>query len=810
MRDDAAWRAEAHALAVLEFPRVLERIADHAVSEPGRRAVLALRPRHELEAVREALATADEMVSLILRLESWSPPDIPDAGPLVARLELEGSVLDVEHLGEMVRLLRSSRVVRADLRKFPDDLPRMADLGGRMLRLQEVESRLERSMDPAGGLSDAASQDLGRVRKSLRGSRASLVRRLERYVRRLPEHLRVPDGSVTVRAGRYCVPIRREGMSQVGGIVHDESATHRTIFVEPPEAIETMNRIAELEREEVREVHRVLRDLTALLRPDADGLAESLAALGEADSLYARARYALEHGGSCPEVSATRGNSGVRAYRAVNARHPLLDSGGEPVVPFHLDLLADDRVLLISGPNAGGKTVLLKAIGLLSAMAQAGIVPPVGQGTRFPLFRSYFAIIGDEQSIQASLSTFSAQVEGLRLILDDAGADSLVLVDELGGNTDPAEGAALAAAVLLRLATQAGLSVVTTHLGELKDLAAQEPTIVNASLQFDTEEMRPTFRLIRDRPGRSYALEIARRLGLPDDVLSTALSRLTGSERRVDALLGDLEHREAEAERLVVEARSSTRRSRENERRVEEGLERLELRERAVEREAREKVERYLLEARKKVEAEVQRLREAAEHPTESVGSERGAFESAVRAARSGVEELLRDTRTPRADESAESAGIPSGLRVGSAARSRSLGVVGDLLELRGDEAVLEAGEIRFLLTPSDLEPVEHGVRASMPVRGSVPLPEIAPATEVDLRGLRVEEVETALALGLDGAIVNDVPSLRIIHGKGTGALRQEVARILDGDSRVTSYRAGGFQEGGSGVTVVEFKDTRD
>jgi DNA mismatch repair protein MutS2 len=473
-------------------------------------------------------------------------------------------------------------------------------------------------------------------------------------------------------------------------------------------------------------------------------------------------------------------------------------------------LQADDRVLLISGPNAGGKTVLLKAIGLLSAMAQAGIVPPVGPGTRFPLFRSYFAIIGDEQSIQASLSTFSAQVEGLRLILDDADGDSLVLVDELGGNTDPAEGAALAAAVLLRLATQAGLSVVTTHLGELKDLAAHEPTIVNASLQFDTEAMRPTFRLLRDRPGRSYALEIARRSGLPEDVLLTARSRLTGSERRVDELLGDLEHREAEVERLVVEARLSARRSRENEQRLQEVTERLERREKAIEREGREKVERYLLEARKKVEAEVERLREAVERSTGSADFDRGAFKSAVREARSGVEDLLRDMRTSREDERAEPAGIPPGLHVGSAARSRSLGVVGDLLELRDDEAVLEAGGIRFSLAPSDLEPVEHGVHASSPIRGSIPMPEIAPATEVDLRGLRVDEVETALAPGLDGAVVNDVPSLRIIHGKGTGALRQEVARILDGDTRVRSYRAGGFQEGGSGVTVVEFKDTSD
>jgi DNA mismatch repair protein MutS2 len=797
-------RAERHALTVLEFPRVLDRIAMHASSKPGRRDVMSLRPWREPDAVDEALAVTDEMVGLLLRLEQWSPPPIPDAGPVVRKAGVEGAALDPEQLASILALLRASRRARADLRKFADDLSRLADLGDRMARLPEIESRLDRSLDPNGGLSDAASPDLGRIRKSLRGSRSSLVRRLERYVRQLPERLQVTDASVTLRAGRYCVPIRREGMSQVGGIVHDESATHRTVFVEPPEAIEAMNRIAELERDEVREIQRVLRELTELLRPEEPALTQSLLALAEADSLYARARYALEHGGCRPVVATDDRSAGGVSYRAVDARHPLLETTGEPVVSFHLDLHADERVLLISGPNAGGKTVLLKAIGLLSAMAQSGIIPPVAEGTRLPLFRSFHAIIGDEQSIQASLSTFSAQVEGLRQILETADGCSLVLVDELGGNTDPAEGGALAAAVLLRLAAQGGLSVVTTHLGELKDLAAQETAIVNASLQFDTEAMRPTFRLLRDRPGRSYALEIARRLGLPDDVLATARSRLTGGERRVEALLSELEEREAEVARLAVEARLAAHQTSETRHNLDETVERLEKREKEVEKEARKRVERYLLDARRSVEREVERLREL--HSAISAGSpaEREAVDAAVRETRAGIEQLLRESRVSEEEDPPNREVAGDSLVVGEGARSRSLAVEGELLEIRGHEAVLESGGMRFTLPLADLEPTGRAIRgrASQP---APPLPEIAPTTEIDVRGLRVEEVERALSQGLDAAFVNDVPSLRIIHGKGTGALRQEVARVLEGDGRVQTYRLGGFQEGGSGVTVVEF-----
>lgn len=803
------------ALQLLDWEAILERIARHATSGEGRGHVLGLRPRRDPSAVEEALRTADEMVGLLLGGE-WSPPPVPEARAGLRRLAVEGSVLEPRELIAISALLGSSRRARADLRRRPDELPRLAAIGARLLKDPELEGRLGAAFDESGGVADAASPDLRRIRRSVRSARASVVRRLEAFIRALPARVQVPDASVTIRAGRYCVPIRREGKSEVGGIVHDESATHQTVFVEPPVAIEPMNRLAELEREERREVERVLRALTAAARPRARELAASLDALAETDSLYARARWALAHGGARPEVVDPAGRQGA-AVRLVAAHHPLLLEAGEPSVPFDLDLAADETVLLVSGPNAGGKTVLLKTLGVTSLLAQAGVLPPVGPGTRLPLFRRFFAVIGDEQSIAASLSSFSAQVASLQEALARADASSLVLLDEVGGNTDPAEGAALAAAVLLRLAGQARLTVATTHLGALKALAAEDPRIVNASLQFDTAALRPTFRLLRDRPGRSYALEIARRLGLPGDVLAEARSRLGEEERRTESLLAELERREAELERLTAEARVRERRAREREEASGETERRAAAREQRLEREGRTRAERYLREARKEVAAEIERLREAFARTGDGDPAAREAAEEAAGEVRSRLERRLREARHEARGGEERQAAAPEGVEPGARVRSRSLGLTGTVGECRGDRAMLEAGEIRIEVPVGDLEPVDppaaggRSGRAGRPARSADrPLPELSARTEVDLRGLRVEEVAATLQPAVDAAVVADLPFVRIIHGKGTFAVRDEVRRLLDADPRVRRIRAGGFEEGGGGVTVIEFEGGAD
>lgn len=804
---------EARALRLLEWGPILERIAALAGSEEGKAHVRRLRPWRESGRVDEALRTTDEMVGLLLRGE-WAPPSIPEARATLRRLAVDGSVLEPRELLAIAALLASSRRARGDLRRQPDDLPRLAEIGGRLLKDAELERRLGDALDESGGVADSASPELRRLRRSLRSARASVVRRLETFMRALPSRMQVSDASVTVRAGRYCVPIRREGRSEVGGIVHDESATHRTVFVEPPMAIEPMNRLASLEREEAREVARVLRELTAEARPRAAALVDSLDALAETDSLWARARWALGHGGVRPEVVDPERPEGA-AVRLVSAHHPLLLATGEPSVPFDLDLAAGETVLLVSGPNAGGKTVLLKTIGAISLLAQAGVIPPAGPGTRLPLFRSFFAVIGDEQSIAASLSSFSAQVASLREALSRAGPASLVLLDEIGGNTDPAEGAALAAAVLLKLAGQARLTVATTHLGALKALASEDGRIVNASLQFDMAALRPTFRLLRDRPGRSYALEIATRLGLPADVLAEARARVGDAERRTEALLAELERREAELERLTAEARLRERRSRDAEESAAEAGRRITAREKELERTSRARAEEYLKEARREVAAEIERLRRAFASAGEGRDApSRATATEAAGAARSWIERRLRETREAAEPAATGDAGPAEGLEPGARVRSRSLGLVGTVDELRGDRALLDAGEVRIEVPVADLEPAgpadrdggRDRPRASRPFRApDRPLPELQVRTEIDLRGLRVEEVQAALQAAVDAAVVSDLPFLRVIHGKGTFAVRDEVRRLLEPDRRVRRLRPGGFEEGGAGVTVIEF-----
>jgi DNA mismatch repair protein MutS2 len=791
----------------MEFGAALEAVAAHAATAAGAAHVRGLRPSGDPDMARSRLDTTDEMVSLVLR-HDWAVPTIPELGGALERLSVAGSALDEAQLIAVGRLLAASRQVRSDLRRDPDGLARLHRLAEVLVAEGGLEKRVQESFAASGDLADGASAELRRIRRDLRGARSEIVARLEAYVRKLPSRFQVPDASVTVRAGRYCIPIRREGASHVGGIVHDESSTHQTLFVEPPSAIDAMNRVASLEREEKREVHRVLLELSDELRPHAEALRASYRTLAEADSLNARARYALEHGGKKPRLDAPGDEAPIEILDGV---HPLLLAGGEPAVPFSLRLNPDERVLLISGPNAGGKTVTLKAIGLLSALAQSGVIPPVGENTRLPVFGRFFAVIGDEQSISASLSTFSAQVASIGEILDQAASASLVLLDEVGGATDPAEGAALAAVVLLRLADEARLTVATTHLGALKELAAESPAVVNASLQFDAEHLRPSFVLVRDRPGRSYALEIAGRLGLPPELIERARARLSDSERRMEQVLAELEQAEAELSRLTGDARADARELERRAARLEERERDVASRRKRLEREGREAADRYLLEARQDVEAVIEELRAAAGL---AAGNQELGEEEAT-SARRRVEDLLRESReaAPGPDPGTPGpagADRPGPLAPGDRVTSRSLGVTGEVAEVRPGGVIVEAGGMRFTLPPDDLSPADPRSEParSRPERPPPP-PELEAHPEVDLRGLRVDEVRRPLLAALDAAIVADLGRLVVIHGKGTGALREEVGRLVGDDPRIATVRPGGFDEGGSGVTVLELKTGR-
>ncbi|HEX8829558.1 MAG TPA: hypothetical protein VF705_00240, partial [Longimicrobium sp.] len=436
-----------HALNVLEYRDALDIVARYASSALGAGAVRALEPSADLGWIEPELARVDQMRGFLRGDSGWYIPAIPDVRDPLRKLRVEGSVLDGTQLRDVATLLASSRVTRRAFHNQAASFPLLAMMTSALVEAEKDEAEIGRTVDENGHVRDEASPLLYRTRREIKSARNRLVERLAAYVSSLPAHYQVPDASVTVREGRFVIPIRREGRGEVGGIVHDESGTGATLFVEPPVAVEMMNRLRELEATEQREVTRILRELSARLRPLQPELLATLDAMVALDSVYARARYAIKSDGHVPRLLP----AGTEEYEVVNGYHPVLQARNEAVVPFHLRMEPGERTLLISGPNTGGKTVLLKAIGLISLLAQSGIVPPVGPHSTLPVFRQVFADIGDEQSIEASLSTFSAHLKNLREAMDGAGWESLVLTDEIGSGTDPVEGGALARAILIEL-----------------------------------------------------------------------------------------------------------------------------------------------------------------------------------------------------------------------------------------------------------------------------------------------------------------------------------------------------------------------
>jgi DNA mismatch repair protein MutS2 len=789
-----------HALQVLQYPEAVELVAGHASSTLGAEAVRSLHPSDALAWVSEELRRVDQMVGFLLRAQDWFVPAIPDLRSALQRLGVEGSAWDGTTLRDTAELLRSARSVRRSILQHSEDFALLGQIAERLTKLEEPEERIRHAIDDAGEVRDNASRELLRLRRDMRGARSRIVQKLEQYMGTLASRFQVTDASVSVRDGRYVIPIRREGRTEVGGIVHDESATGNTLFIEPPIAIDLMNELRRLELAETREVQRILRELTESLRPYRAELVETLDALVEIDSLFARARYALAYNGRRPEVL----ERGTSEYVVEAGYHPLLLAGPERVVPFDLRLDPGERTLLVSGPNTGGKTVLLKAIGLISALTQAGIIPPIGQGTRLPLFSDIFADIGDEQSIEASLSTFSAHVRNLREVLEGADGDSLVLIDEIGSGTDPAEGAALAQAILAELTRRGTLTVATTHLGQLKLLASEQRGVVNASLQFDAVELKPTYRLLKGIPGRSYGLAIARRLRFPADVLSRAEEFLPKEERDFGNLLLELEAKERTLQAAVDDAEQARRETAALRGEVEQREAAVRTREREAERRARQQARDLLLASREEVELAIREVREAAESAARPA-----ELEESFRAARRRIEERARRMagRTPEPEpvEKRSAEGITIGTRV----RVGATGAEGTVIELRDDRATVEAGGLRMQVHTGDLAAVDTAAPTQRvgPRRTSGwTSPDTDASSEIDLRGLRADEVPSQLLPALDAAIQVGLPSLRIIHGKGTGALREVVTELLRADRRIGRFRPGGLGEGGTGVTVAELR----
>jgi len=777
----------------LDLDQVLDVVAGHARGPLGAERVRRRRPHDDPVVARLELAPVAELLTLWDRGVVIDVPPVPEVGPVLARLRVEGSVLNGVELAALKQSLAAARIAVAELKRIETEAPLVAALAV-PLPDRKLDQRLADAINDEGEVLDTASPALFRARREIHAARDRLVKKLETVLRNLDGQAAPAGAQVTIRGDRYVIPIRRDSRQRPEGIVHDESASHGTLFVEPTAAIESGNALRAAVVEAEREELKVLRELTERARPDAGLLAAAHAMCVAGDDLVARVRYAHEVKAAVPTIGSDR-------LVLVRARHPLLLARGLDVVPFDLSLEPGERTLLISGPNAGGKTVLLKTVGIAVQLAQSGIVPPVGPGTMLPVVDRVFADIGDHQSIAADLSTFSAHVVAVRQILATAGPDTLILMDEIGSGTDPAEGGALASAVLRSLTSRGARTIATTHLGALKSLAGEVPGIVNGSLDFDAEALKPTFRFRKGVPGRSYGLAIARRLGVDPAVLERAEREVPVQERALDELLAQVEARARELERREREVtdRESVVESREAAAAAvaeAQGIRAAELkrREKEADRLGRQEARRHLLEARARVE-EALRLAQGAVDPDKA------------RQARRVVEDAANEAREALAAADRPTADQPVGGAVTVGRRVRlATGGTGTVREIRGDgKAVVTLGAVKVVVPLSECEPVAGPPPKERPRSESADFASPAAAFEVDLRGMRGDEAVVVATAAIDAAILAENPYLRIIHGMGTGVVRDRVRQVLKTDRRVARFDFAPRNQGGTGVTIVEF-----
>jgi DNA mismatch repair protein MutS2 len=770
-----------------EWESVRSLLAGEARTAMGREQALGAAVLVDVAAVQAAVALTGE-ARLALDAEGAPPLDgIPDIRPVLARGAAEGSALEGVELVRLISALEAAPRVQAWGRAIRPVAAAVARLTADLPRLTELRDTLRPALEDDGSLTDRASPRLRQLRQQIRDRRRRLVADLERMLAAEGDRL-FADRFVTVRHGRYVLPVRAEARQRVRGIVHDRSQSGQTIFVEPESLIEANNDLVQALREEEQETARILAELTAAVRARLGDLERLVAALGEIDWLFARAHAAVRMDASAPVIDL----AGRVALRA--ARHPLLlaQAWRDPartVVPVDVELSPDRPLLLITGPNAGGKTIALKTLALCALMAQVGCHVPAAEGSRLPVFERLYAIIGDEQSVAENLSTFSAFVKQIREVLDGTDSRSLVLVDELGAGTDPDEGAALARAILETLADRGTLVAATTHLEPLRAFASTEPRARNASVEFDTRTLAPTFRLRYDIPGQSYALAIAGRLGLSPELIARAQGHRSTDAARMSQLIAKLdEATRSEAERALA----LERRERESTARLAAAREA----ERGGAARAREIVERakaeaarLLIDVRRAVSAEWERLKRTERSRSALDESRRRLREVGARVAPAPV--------APDAEAVA--------LAPGMAVAAEHLGLRGQLVAIAGDSATVRAGSISVRVPVSALRPAAaNGVSKPAAARDrQVAAPARTIAPELMLIGRTTAEVPDLVEKYLDDAFMAGVAHVRLVHGKGTGALRKAVRGVLSDHPLVASFRDGEPAEGGAGATVA-------
>ena len=824
-------------LNVLEYPKILERLAGYCDFSASMSLARSLEPTDSFDLAKARLAETTEArkVLAVNDIGIGAARDIRPAADLAAR----SGVLDPQQLLDIKATLISCREIKKSFDRKTDEFPRLSKLAEALPESHGIVDAITRILSDRGEVLDSASVKLGALRREIKIAHGRLMSRLQRYLTESAKKLQEPI--ITQRDGRYVIPLRAEFKGSIKAVIHDQSASGATLFVEPLPVVELNNEMRELELKERDEERRILAEVSALVGDHSSELKYGVENLAMMDLILAKAKYADDLRANEPilhelKVSGLKVTGGALSLskdskrrseqveeskveqpsnlqpanfptlELIHARHPLIPE--DTVVPIDVDPAPGTRAIVITGPNTGGKTVSLKTVGLLVLMAQSGLHIPVQSGSELPCFHSVYADIGDEQSIEQSLSTFSGHITNIIRILKQIDHRSLVIFDELGSGTDPQEGAAIARAILTHLLDTGAMTLVATHYPELKTFAHSTDGVVNASLEFDIKTLRPTYKLTLGLPGRSNALLIAQKLGLPQPIIESARAEINPLDLRADKLLDDIrkERNRTSREREKLE-KQRTRLEAQNVE-LEKRLEKIEDERRETIAKARAEGELEVAVLKRNIDSLKSQLKKASQ-PLQAIR----AIEEKMGKMEEKVEAPVERRRT--ADDRPSSSMVNRQLSLGEKVTVSTLNAEGVVTALGESDAEVQIGTIRVRARLSDLirrqttdvRPSQQTVApkgSSAVDRPSSVVGSKSPGMEVDLRGLMSEDALDKMERYLEQAYLSGLPFVRIIHGKGTGKLRQAVREALRGHAYVKAFEEGGDKEGGEGVTVAK------
>lgn len=779
--------------AILEFDKIKKQLTEFASSSLGEQAILELAPATDFQVVQKSQLETEEGAKII-RLRGSAPiTGLTDVFAHLKRLEIGGDLngLEIYQIGSNLRVSRQMKNFMTDLLEMGVELPLLGALSDELLVLKEVEEDIAISVDESGKILDTASEALSTIRRTLRRTEDRVREKLESYLRDRNASKMLSDAVITIRNDRYVIPVKQEYKGHYGGIVHDQSASGQTLFIEPQSVVDLNNERKALQAKEKQEIERILAEISASLAGWINEIHHNTFILGRYDFIFAKARFGKAMKAVTPHLS----DAGI--VHLIAARHPLLDAAN--VVANDIYLGEDFTTIVITGPNTGGKTITLKTLGLLTLMAQSGLQIPAQEDSTIAVFEHVFADIGDEQSIEQSLSTFSSHMTNIVSILEKVNHKSLILYDELGAGTDPQEGAALAIAILDASHEKGASVVATTHYPELKAYGYNRVHATNASVEFNVETLSPTYKLLIGVPGRSNAFDISRRLGLSENIITEARSLVDTESADLNDMISSLEEKRNLAETEYEEARELARGADALLKDLQKEITNYYQQKDKLMEQAREKAANIVTKAEVEAEEIIHELR------TMQLNGAAGIKEHELIDAKTRLGKAKPKTINKTIPQAPKQK--PHLFQVGDNVRVLSLGQKGTLLNKISDkEWNVQIGIIKMKIKTTDLEYIQPETPKKQRIITSVHSSDSPAKSELDLRGERYEDALQKVDKYLDEALLAGYPQVAIIHGKGTGALRTGVTEYLKNHRMVKSIRFGAAAEGGNGVTIVEFK----